>query len=289
MARRHQRRWTWAHRATAGAFLALLVLGRQEWFSWLKGTLGSTTLFGFLPMTDPLAALEVLLASRAFTLTLLAGTSVVLLIYAFLGRAFCGWICPLGLLCDLNDGLRRRMRRKHLKLPTFEVTPRAKDYLLAFFALVAFFAAFPVFSTISPINLVVWSCVFGFGPELFAVAVLLAVEHFSPRLFCRSLCPLGALYALIGRFGRLRVRVNPERAGQMPCRQCTTHCPMGIAVMEDYAMVGRDSVSDPECTRCGTCVDICPNEVLKLGFTQTSALDSLGPCATCEVRRTTRA
>jgi ferredoxin-type protein NapH len=265
------------------------VLGRHAWFPWVKGSLSGTKVFGVVPFSDPLAALEILLASRAFTWTLLAGAAIVLFLYALLGRVFCGWLCPLGLLCDVNDDLRRYARRRRLRLPEFAVPHAAKYWLLAFFLLVSLFSAYPVFTSVSPINIVGWAAVFGFGPELLAIAVILAVEHFSPRVFCRSLCPLGALYALVGRAGRLRVRVDPARAGQILCRRCTTHCPMGIRVMEEYAMVKRASVSDPECTRCGTCVDVCPNSVLRLGVRRTGPLDTPLPeeCETCRLSRDT--
>ncbi|MAE67846.1 MAG: hypothetical protein CMJ18_26630 [Phycisphaeraceae bacterium] len=45
--------------------------------------------------------------------------------------------------------------------------------------------------------------------------------------------------------------------------QCTLNCPMGIRVMQDYALKGR-AVDHPACTRCGSCVDACPGGVLSL-------------------------
>ena len=59
---------------------------------------------------------------------------------------------------------------------------------------------------------------------------------------------------------------DPALAGQYPCRMCTVHCPMGIAVMEDYALVGAPVVDHPDCTRCGSCIDACPRGTLRLGF-----------------------
>ena len=37
---------------------------------------------------------------------------------------------------------------------------------------------------------------------------------------------------------------------------------MGIRVMEDWTTCGQPAVNDPECTRCGTCVDQCLGDVL---------------------------
>ena len=66
---RRFRRWTWARRVTAGAFLALLVLGALPWFPWVKGSMTATPWFGVVPLVDPLAALEVTLASRTVQLS----------------------------------------------------------------------------------------------------------------------------------------------------------------------------------------------------------------------------
>jgi ferredoxin-type protein NapH len=186
-----------------------------------------------LPFSDPLTALEVVLASRSLPSTLLLGAAVVLGLYTVLGRAFCGWLCPLGLLFEIATAMART----------------------------------PVFSAWSPIQLLIWGVAFAPGPELAAVGVLLAAEHLAPRAFCRALCPVGALYSLVGRWSPLRVRIDPG-AARLACGRCTLRCPMGIRVMEDWTLAGRSSVADPECTRCGACIDACPGAVLALGWRQ---------------------
>jgi ferredoxin len=37
---------------------------------------------------------------------------------------------------------------------------------------------------------------------------------------------------------------------------------MGIQVMEQFVHNDQDAILDPECTRCGDCADICPQERL---------------------------
>jgi ferredoxin len=41
---------------------------------------------------------------------------------------------------------------------------------------------------------------------------------------------------------------------------------MGIAVMEDHVLAGRTWVDDAQCVRGGACADVCPRDVLRLGF-----------------------
>ncbi|MHC4405865.1 MAG: 4Fe-4S binding protein [Planctomycetota bacterium] len=270
---RRIRFWTWARRLTAVSFLALLFLGRNHWFPWLKGSLTATSWFGAVPVVDPLSGLETALASRSVTTTVLAGAGAVALTAILLGRVFCGWVCPLGLVLDLSDALRGRLvrglERLGVRIPQFTASQEIKYWLLALCLVLSAWSALPVFTAISPVNLVALAVVTTPGVEMTAVGLLMALELFSRRVFCRALCPLGALHALLGRFGRVRVRVARECSRQLACRQCTHDCPMGIRVLEDWVTPGRSSVADPECTRCGACADGCPGGVLGMGVRMT--------------------
>jgi MauM/NapG family ferredoxin protein len=60
---------------------------------------------------------------------------------------------------------------------------------------------------------------------LLLFALLVAGERWDRRFWCRSLCPLGALYGLVARFSWLRRRP----AALCPdCRDCATLCKMGV-------------------------------------------------------------
>lgn len=269
---RHWPLWTWSRRATAASILLLFVLSGLGLFPWLKGSLTAATWFELVPLADPLAALEVTLATRRLHSELLLGAALLVAFCVLVGPVFCAWLCPLGLLLDLNDASRRLMTRRVFHRHGEEQRPYARSaswprYVLLGVTLgVALTMGIPVFQTVSPINIVVWSLVFAAGPGLAFVALILVAEQIWPRLWCRTLCPLGALYGLLGRFGALRVRIDLAEAGKSPCQLCSRRCPMGIRVMEDYSLAGTSSVDHPDCTRCGTCVDGCPGGVLFLGF-----------------------
>ena len=291
------RRWTWARRATALAFLALIILGGREWFPWFTGSTPDSTLLETVPLADPLAALEVLLATGAIESTLLIGACILVAVALLLGPVFCGWACPLGFLLDLNDGIRLRLKRFlgriKVYLPALN-SPREMRYMALGVAL-GFSAAagLPAFQTVSPIHLV--SRLFVFYPEpalagdqafmsklamiarttvaaggflLIVLVLIFVIEYLAPRIFCRALCPLGAMYGVLGWFAPLRVRVNDKPRCPAACKQCTTYCPMGIQVKEDFTSAGKQVITRMECTRCGACVDQCPGGVLALGFSR---------------------
>jgi len=288
---RHDR-LTIARRITAGAFLLLLVLAAQGFMPILTGTLTATEWLGVLPLLDPLAAIESAVAGRVAIPAAIGGAAILLGVAVVMGPVFCGWVCPLGLLLDLNASVRRRAERGWRRLrrragaptrfagfPDWRLPRWIRPLALGVSVGLSFALALPVFQLVSPINLLTWGVVLGVGGavSLVVIAALLAVEWVAPRVWCRSLCPLGGLYALVGARGRLRIRIAPDEAGR-PCRLCSRDCPMGIEVMEEHVLTGRRSVDHPDCTRCGTCVDGCPRGVLALSFrSPTPAKPALTP------------
>jgi len=211
------------------------------------------------------------LAGGDVTRTTLIGAGILLGGALVLGPIFCGYVCPLGLVLDLNQSVRRVFRRRvlHKSKPrrvSMLVPEWIRYALLGGLVAFVFVSHTPVFQTVSPINLLVRSITYGLSGGLIVVSVLVGLEWFLPRVWCRALCPLGAVYSLVGRVGLFRVRVDTAAAGRTPCRQCTVRCPMGIPVMEEFALAGRSSVTHPACIRCGDCVDVCPGSVLRLGF-----------------------
>ena len=83
--------------------------------------------------------------------------------------------------------------------------------------------------------------------------ILAAIELFiSPRWWCRTICPGGALFALIGWPRLLRVKLNDMRCTS--CGKCEPVCDPGINPVSDASGI--------ECTNCGECVKECPEKAL---------------------------
>ncbi len=260
--------WTWAHRLTALALL--LVFLCEPWIPprLFHGNWNGAVWFGAWTILDPLAGLETIVASRTLSRELVAGMATTVVAALLLGRVFCGWVCPLGLVLELHQSVRQRVQKTHP--PPLQSRRTAahgvKFYVLAGCLVGSAVATVPLFATWSPINLpFAWR-----GEDrlwaLAPLAVLLLIEWWWPRVFCRSLCPLGAFYSLLGRWSLLRVRITGEE--RLACRRCSRDCPMGIAVMEDYVCRGAAAIDDPDCTRCGICTDRCLGHILRLGWSR---------------------
>ncbi len=81
---------------------------------------------------------------------------------------------------------------------------------------------------------------------------ILGLNFFSPRFWCRYLCPLGALLGLISKIALVRRQVKDDCKS---CGICSTHCPTATIDAD------HNFSSDPgECIVCMDCVEDCPRQ-----------------------------
>jgi len=71
-----------------------------------------------------------------------------------------------------------------------------------------------------------------------------------PNLWCRFLCPYGALLGLTSWFSPMKIRRDPDPC--IDCAKCAKACPSNLPVDK---LIKIQSV---ECTGCMECVVVCP-------------------------------
>jgi MauM/NapG family ferredoxin protein len=87
---------------------------------------------------------------------------------------------------------------------------------------------------------------------------ILALSFVERRLWCRHLCPLGALLGLVGRFSAVGRVVDQGKC--VHCRRCEAVCPMDAI---------RDDGLSTDPTRCQLgleCADTCPEGAVHFGL-----------------------
>ena len=108
--------WIGAHkylllrRASQLFFLLLFLIG--PWFGlwWVKGNLSGSLTLGVLPLTDPLIALQGIVAGHWPAFTALLGAGIVAVVYALIGgRVYCSWVCPINPVTDGAHWLHDRL------------------------------------------------------------------------------------------------------------------------------------------------------------------------------------
>jgi NosR/NirI family nitrous oxide reductase transcriptional regulator len=151
---------------------------------------------------------------------------------------FCGWLCPFGALQELLNKIARALRVPQLSVPqTVQSRLWALKYVVA--AAVLGLAAYSlstasIAAEIEPFKTAISLRFQRDWPYVLYAGVLLSAGLFIDRLFCRYLCPLGAVLALVGRFHVLDWLMRRSECGN-PCRICEASCPIG-AVEESGAI-----------------------------------------------------
>ncbi|MEJ2271286.1 MAG: 4Fe-4S binding protein [Candidatus Bathyarchaeota archaeon] len=187
----------------------------------------------------------------------------------FLGRAFCGWICPAGatqeLCMKIRDNSFKNGKRNWIKYAIW--IPWVSIIVLMFVQAGGIFAIDPLYQTyygisISDIqSLVIFLIFFGI-----ISGVALAAGR---RGFCHTGCWI-APFMIIGRKIRntlnlpsLQLIAKPENC--INCKVCNRKCSMNLPVNE---MVQTKNMENTECILCGSCVDYCPKGAIKYSFGQ---------------------
>ena len=216
----------------------------------------------FLPI-DGMLGLRHLLHSGVVDPVHPAGLAIFLgicLMSLVLAKSFCSHLCPVGLLSELLGRLGLRGTRRTLTPPRWlDIPLRGLKYvLLGFFVWAIWFAMDPraVAAFLdSPYARVVDAKMWLFfaPPSRLTIAVIGALvvgSVFVRDLWCRYLCPYGALVGLIGLLAPLKVTRDEKLCTD--CRACTKVCPARLPVH------GMGRVVSVECTSCQDCVAACP-------------------------------
>ena len=215
----------------------------------------------------PLGAMQTLIGSAGYGFGFYA-FGFILLFGVLCGRFICGFFCPFGLFQELLA---------KIPLPKKKL-PQIFNYV-KYAVLIVFVLLLPLIgaitSGIGAPAFCQYICPAGTleaaipllitHPEfLGSVGVLFAVKMFVLliviigcmtvyRFFCKTLCPLGALYGLLNKISFYRMKYDKQSC--INCGACEKICPMGINPAK--------SANSAECIRCGKCVETCGMNALK--------------------------
>ena len=256
---------------------------------------------------DPLVALVNALAGHALYRGLV-WCLVILLPTLFLGRFFCGWICPLGTLQHFAGNLPSESKRGKQRIESNRYKPWQRGkYVVLIVGLVAALCGSAAIGWLDPFSLLVRSFGLSILPAFNAAAraLLAPLEHSNiaaikatgetlhtilhytvldlrqphyaqglilgilflailaaslrvTRLWCRAICPLGALLGAVSRWSVLGLHKDPAACDK--CNRCLLNCQGG----DDP--IGGVPWRKAECLMCMNCVGSCPHDSLVFRF-----------------------
>src|SRR6056297_1050371 len=215
----------------------------------------------------------------------------------FFGRAFCGYICPMGTTIDLSDSCLKKRASKRRQAPEW-LSPKLSLYILIFLAGAALLGISFVF-WVTPLGLItrlyglilypvielvadhvlaavypianrldIRSLMFAeidpprFAAQFFVLAVFIlifAAVKITPRFWCRYICPAGGILALAAKNPLIRRRVS-DACNQ--CGICSLNCPMGAIDWHHPEITDHSA-----CIACHNCAKLCPQDAIGFSFT----------------------
>ena len=261
-----------ARRATQWIFMAIVLLIGVQFSLWviphMRGIWPDLSrpagVEAFLPIDAMMAFRHLLLTGEVDAvhpagLAIFIGICLMSVVFA---KSFCSHVCPVGLISELLGRLGIRLVGRTLTPPKWLDLPlrSLKFLLLGFFVWAVWFAmdgealaAFLSGPYARIVDAKMW--LFFAPPSRLTVAVLGVLvigSVFVRDLWCRYLCPYGALVGLLGRFALFKVTRDPELC--TGCEGCTRVCPARLPVHQ------MQRVGSVECTGCQDCVVACPED-----------------------------
>jgi polyferredoxin len=193
-------------------------------------------------------------------------------------KAFCSWLCPVGTLSEYLWLAGRKLFRRNFHLPRWlDIGLRGLKYLLlGFFVWAVSSMAVDELAAFmsSPYGLIADVKMLNFFRHIgqtgaITLGVLVVASLFVQNLWCRYLCPYGALLGIVALFSPARIRRNAESC--IDCAKCAKACPSALPV--DKLI----TIKSAECTGCLECVAVCPaKETLSLSLPAIPAVAMFG-------------
>lgn len=182
----------------------------------------------------------------------------------FLGRVFCGWLCPAGgaqeCMMLVNDKRAKGGRLDYIKyliwIPWLAGIAAAAIYAGGLKKFDFFYQTKYGISVSHPQAYIIY-----YGVLLLIIILALTAGR---RGFCHYSCWMSPFMITGRRLGNaLRIphlHLEAQKEKCISCHQCTKSCPMSLEV---ESMVKSGSMKNDECILCAQCIDICPKAVIK--------------------------
>lgn len=185
----------------------------------------------------------------------------------FLGRAWCGWLCPGGAMQDIMEPVNNRpVNGKKINWIKWLIwIPWISMIIWSVFQAGGFHDVNFLHLTEGGISVNEPSrYIIYYGVIIILMGVAALVGR---RASCHAICWM-APFMMIGRwirnklkFASLQLEVKTEACTN--CKTCTRNCPMSLDV---NGMVQANQMENSECILCGSCVDSCPEKVIHYAF-----------------------
>ena len=240
---------------------------------FLEGTLNGSRLLGF-HLIDPFTALEIFASTHHIHTNVIIGSLTLLVFYFFVGgKAYCGWVCPYGLLSEIGEHIHLKLVRKKI-IKERKFNPNIRYFFWVVFLAAAFIDGYLVFEVINPIGIISRFITYGWSLAVVWVLVVLLFEiFFSRRAWCKYICPVGTTYNMLGWISLTRVKWDMNKCDH--CGACLAVCPEEHVIEFTKPKYDKERkekgvttahVKHGDCILCNRCFDVCHTDAYNVDF-----------------------
>lgn len=191
----------------------------------------------------------------------------------FFRRAWCTYVCPVAAISEFGERVNsKRLKRKPLTWIRLSIFGLWFSILVfGFITANGIHAFIPLYMTESGISVDQPLKFLTYYLVLSSLVIL--TFSLGKRGACYSICwmsPFLSAGAWLGdklHFPQYKIRSTPETC--IKCTLCDKNCPMSLDVMEELK---AGSIQSLDCIQCGRCVEVCPKDVLHIGFTKKESI-----------------
>ena len=256
-------KWLLLRRLSQLSILFLFLSGPLFGLWIVKGNMSSSLTLDFLPLTDPFVFLQTLFTGYIPELTVVTGAVIVSLFYLIVGgRVYCSWVCPINIVTDIADWVRRTLGIK----TSLSFSRMGRYGLLVVSLLLAAITGTLVWELVNPVTMIQRELVFGMGFSwLFIVGIFILDAFVSRRAWCGHLCPMGAFYSALGKYSLIKVNAL-NRADCDDCMDCFAVCPEPQVIKPALkgSVTSSPVINSGNCTNCARCIDVCAENVFTI-------------------------
>jgi len=240
---------------------------------FLEGTLNGSRLLGF-HLIDPFTALQIWVSTHHLHTNVIIG-SLTLVAFYFLvgGKAFCGWVCPYGLLSEIGEHIHMKLVRKKI-IKERKFNPNIRFLFWAIFLAAAYIDGYLVFEVINPVGILSRFIVYGWSLAIIWVILILLIEiFFSRRAWCKYVCPIGTTYNFLGWISLTRLKWDMNKCDH--CAACLVACPEEHVIEFTKPKYDKERkekgitaqvVRNGDCILCNRCMDVCHTDAYNVEF-----------------------
>ncbi|OQB28244.1 MAG: quinol dehydrogenase membrane component [Euryarchaeota archaeon ADurb.Bin190] len=229
-------------------------------------------IFSFLLLPATFAYISCPIIIEAASKGIASGGLIIFILFflssLFLGRLWCGWLCPGGGLQEIyfqiNNKPVKPGRLKWLKYLLFLVIILV-PLISAINSAGGIEAIEPFYGTENGIAIARAGShiIFFVQIAFFTVFAWLG----GKRGFCHYFCPIAVIMILGRKMGNIfawpALHLSEEKDRCTDCRRCSESCPMSLDVND---MVRQEKMENSECILCGCCVDHCPESAIRYAW-----------------------